>query len=83
MDGTYEGKAVNAKLGAAVRCDDGSVVYLEGMAAWERGERGRRVRVTGEVSIRTGRTRNEKGEICAGYEGEAVFVRRHSVTFLG
>jgi hypothetical protein len=82
MDGTYEGKAVNAKLGAAVRCDDGSVVYLEGMATWERGERGRRVRVTGEVQTRTGQTRNEKGEICAGHEGEAVFIRRATVTLV-
>lgn len=83
MEGTYEGKAVNAKLGAAVRCDDGSVVYLEGMASWERGERGRRVRVTGEVRTRSGQTRNEKGEVCTGHEGEAVFLWRADIRIIG
>jgi hypothetical protein len=75
MTSEVEGRAANAKLGAAVVCDDGQVVYLAGVAEWPSGRVGQRVRVRGTREEREGRTRNEKGEVVAGWEGTATFLR--------
>jgi len=46
------GKAVNAKVGAALQPDTGEVIYLDGLAAWPAGIAGQRVNLSGILVTR-------------------------------
>ena len=46
---TIEGDALDAMLGAIVRTDDGTPVYVEGLEEWDDALHGKRVKVTGTL----------------------------------
>ena len=72
---TVTGTAYNAKGGAILRTDEGSVYYIEGLDSWEMDIPGKKVSVIGILKTENFKEKdlkNEKGEWTQGMIGEKL-----------
>lgn len=64
---TVHGTAADAKSGAAIIEDNGRVIYLDGLPAWPPAQRGKQMRVRGQLQIsRAESLHDEQGQYRAG-----------------
>jgi hypothetical protein len=75
----FIGIAHNAKLGANLLSEDGSVYYLDGLHEWDKDFLNKKLKVKAVLIIKkqTTKLKNEKGEYSTGTEGDIQMLSQY------